>query len=113
MQRPAAPAPDVDIAWPRVVWSDAIGVGAPINGVTGRRSKSRPAAAAAVAADDDDDDDRRRGVIGYWRVVTRDVDARTVVLPYALGAVAALFVVYVALRVPNAPRSKLKQHDDP
>lgn len=49
--------------------------------------------------------------MGYWRSVTEDVDMRTVMLPYLLGLVAALFVTCVALKVP-LQRRKEKHEDD-
>ena len=103
MLSPAAgdPHAPLDIEWPSVVWAQS-------RGANHDDERSLSATPQRRRSDNDDDDDG--GVAAYWRRATRNIDARSVVLPYVLGLVAALFVAYVAVRVPNAPR-KLK-HDD-
>jgi hypothetical protein len=82
-----APADVPMIEWPRVLW--ASDVRAPAD------------AAASAAARDADMASTPLDVWHYWRSALDNVDARTVVLPYVLGVLAAIAVGCVAARVPN------------
>jgi len=85
-----APVDVPAIEWPRVLWAS---------------DTRSPADVTPNTAAHDGDASSVRGarlqLLHFWRSALDNVDARTVILPYLLGVLAAIAVGCVAARVPN------------